>query len=126
MLSIADFRSAFIVYGHSLVFILVLPNICNGKTKGLGTLPVYIWKLHPFVPLLAATGSTKLAQGGRFSFGFLPRSQHVGREHGKAKICNGKDKGLALQRLKKTKTVLFFIFPLELFSLHFPFGAFQF
>ena len=34
-ISIADFRSAFIVYGHFLFFILVLPKICNGKTKGL-------------------------------------------------------------------------------------------
>ena len=30
----------FIVRVQFLVFILVLPNICNGKTKGLGTLPV--------------------------------------------------------------------------------------
>ena len=38
LLSIADFRSAFIVYGHFLFFILVLPKICNGKTKGLANL----------------------------------------------------------------------------------------
>ena len=33
--AVADFRSAFIVYGHFLFFILVLPNICIGKTEGL-------------------------------------------------------------------------------------------
>ena len=41
-----DFHLGFIVYAKCLVFILVLPKNCNGKTKGLGTLPVYVSKSH--------------------------------------------------------------------------------
>ena len=52
----------FIVCANFLVFILVLPKICNGKTKGLGTLPIYIRKPHVLFPLLATTGSARLAQ----------------------------------------------------------------
>ena len=37
-----DFHSGFIVIAKCLVFILVLSKICNDKTKGVGTLPVYI------------------------------------------------------------------------------------
>ena len=93
-LSIADFRSAFIVYGHFLFFILVLPKICNGKTKGLGTFPIYIRKPHVFFPLLAATAAASIPQYRIFFALKIRVSQKrfhfwIGR-----KICNGKTKGL--------------------------------
>ena len=69
-LSCGDFRSRFIVNVNFLVLILVLPKICNGKTKGLGTLPIYIRKPHVFVPLLATTGAASIAQMRRFSLQF--------------------------------------------------------
>jgi len=34
-LSCGDVHSVFINYGHFVMFILVLPNVCNGKLKGL-------------------------------------------------------------------------------------------
>ena len=41
-----DFHWGFILSANLLLFMLVMPNICNGKTKGLGTVPVYISKVH--------------------------------------------------------------------------------
>ena len=76
---------------NCLVFILVLPKMCNGKTKGLGTLPIYIRKPHVFLPLLAATGAASIPQMRRFSLEFCEK---VIFKVIVAKICNGKTKGL--------------------------------
>ena len=43
-----DFHLAFIVCANFSVCILVLPNICNGKANGLGSLPIH--KRKPHVP----------------------------------------------------------------------------
>ena len=46
-LRIADFRSAFIVYGHFLFFILVFEKFFSGKTNGFFTFLLFV--LHfPF------------------------------------------------------------------------------
>ena len=59
-----------------------------------------------------------------FSFDVYSKSHFLSHDLNERTNCNGKNKGFALQSLKKNKTVLVFIFHLELFSLHFPFGVF--
>ena len=54
-------------------------------------------KSHVFFPLLAATGAASLPQMPSFFFGFLAKSQNLLSVFSKAKICNGKTKGLALR-----------------------------
>ena len=60
----ATFIWGFIVCANFLVFILVLPKICNGKTKGLAihcvnqyTFPIYIRKCTCFSPTIGGDGS---------------------------------------------------------------------
>ena len=50
----------YIAHVKFLKLVLVLPNICNGKTTGLGTFPIYIRKPHVVLPLLAASGAASV------------------------------------------------------------------
>ena len=56
------FHSAFTTKVKIYVLFLVRQKFFLGKTKGLGTLPIYISKSHVFFSLLAATGAASIAQ----------------------------------------------------------------
>ena len=73
-------RGGSLIYSASLLSMLDLcehgeAKFFNGKTKALGTLPIYIRTAHVFFSLLATTGAARLAQMHSFSFGFYSKSQ---------------------------------------------------
>ena len=77
-----------------LVFIYKAQKTCNGKTKGLGTFPIYIRKPYAFFPLLAATGAPRRDQLRIFFALKIRVSIFLVFIYKAQKICNGKTKGL--------------------------------
>ena len=103
-----DFHSGFIVHVKVLAFTLVLPKICSGKTKGLGTLPIYIRKPHVLFHYWRRREPPLSLRGDDSHSGFIVHVNFLVFIFVSPKICNGKTKGLGTFPIYIRKSHVFF------------------